>query len=390
MVELTNGKSRETALTAPAVNGRSLANQGQFPAGEHLAVETELGEVYAAGQSFGVPRHSPGAGMRHCIQGPGHLPTARIEDPQNRLSIAWQCVVHLRAGIEGIGISSQGRCSGWGLVGARQAAVGVYDQHVIDQGLDQATPTGVLGDKPQAHLIGHGNVGQRQFEACLHPGRFGLGDDLEAGPGSAAVVGNIDEEVVVEGGGVNVPTPVADFGPVRGGQVEDGRGQGGTAAVDVLIAVASAGGEGPSPIEEPDEWSAWAGVRLSLPLWAPRRGAVAVYKRQEADEEAARYRDTVRVALRNIRQAYARRLHAEAAWRDAKAEADRQRARFDSAQRQFDQGLIALPPFEQARLVWLQADERVKALHAGTLRRHVELVKACGGPNAMDRRTRAR
>ena len=33
----------------------------------------------------------------------------------------------------------------------------------------------------------------------------------------------------------------------------------------MLSIVGAAEGSGPSPVEEPEEWMAWAGVRLSLP-----------------------------------------------------------------------------------------------------------------------------
>ncbi|MDP6630651.1 MAG: TolC family protein [Kiritimatiellia bacterium] len=148
----------------------------------------------------------------------------------------------------------------------------------------------------------------------------------------------------------------------------------------VLTAIASVEGEGPSPTENPDEWMAWAGIRLSLPVLAPKAGAALRSRRAEEDVKAALYNETVRLGLLDIREAFVKRVHAEKRWQAAKQEAMQLRASLESAERQYEQGLESITVRENARLRWLHADERRLRLHALALQRHIALVRACGGP----------
>jgi len=146
-----------------------------------------------------------------------------------------------------------------------------------------------------------------------------------------------------------------------------------------LEAIATAEGDGPSPTEEPDEWVAWAGIRLSLPVLAPRIGAEQESRHAEEDVQSAHYNESVRLALLDIRERYVERIHAEQRWKAALEESTQLKASFESAERQFEQGLEPVTVPERARLRWLEADERRVRLHALTLRRHIALLRACGG-----------
>jgi outer membrane protein TolC len=150
-----------------------------------------------------------------------------------------------------------------------------------------------------------------------------------------------------------------------------------------LAAVALARGEGPSPAEEPEEWIAWAGVRLSLPVLAPAADAAAAVARDRSEGRAALYDEAVKAALAEIRDAYIHRLHTENRRVARQAEAARLRERLDSLGRQHEQGLIAVPEVERARQRWLRAEERSRALHAAVLQAHAALARACGGPAAL-------
>ncbi len=146
-----------------------------------------------------------------------------------------------------------------------------------------------------------------------------------------------------------------------------------------LEAVAMAEGDGPSPVDEPEEWVAWAGARLSLPLTAPGRSAAVELRRGETDVRTALYEETVRRALLDIREAFVKRVHSEKRWRASIDEAAQLKDALDSVNRRFDQGLVPVTTLETARLAWLRADELRRELHAAALQRHVAFVRACGG-----------
>ena len=145
-------------------------------------------------------------------------------------------------------------------------------------------------------------------------------------------------------------------------------------------AVVKAEGDGPSPVEEPEEWIAWAGVRLSLPVLAPETSATTEKRRGEEDVQAALYEETARLALLDIRRAFVARVHVEQQWLAAKQEAHQLKAKLDSVTRRFDQGLVSLATREAAHLSWLGAEERRIGLHTLSLQRHIALLQACGGP----------
>jgi len=147
-----------------------------------------------------------------------------------------------------------------------------------------------------------------------------------------------------------------------------------------LSAIATAEGDMPSPADEPEEWVAWAGLRLSLPVLAPKTGAAVESGRAEEDMHAALYRESVRLALFDIRARYVERVHGEKRWRAGREEAMQLKTSFESVQRQFEQGLEPVSVLERSRLRWLAAEERRLRLHALVLQRHIALLRACGGP----------
>ncbi|MDP6523907.1 MAG: TolC family protein [Kiritimatiellia bacterium] len=145
-------------------------------------------------------------------------------------------------------------------------------------------------------------------------------------------------------------------------------------------ALVKAEGDGPSPVEEPEEWIAWAGIRLSLPVLAPENSATTEKRRGEEDAQAALYKETARLALLDIRKAFVARAHVEQQWLAAKQEANQLKAKLDSVTRRFDQGLVPVATREAAHLTWLGAEELRISLHTLALQRHIALLKACGGP----------
>ena len=150
-----------------------------------------------------------------------------------------------------------------------------------------------------------------------------------------------------------------------------------------LQAVARAEGDGPSPVDKPEEWVAWAGARLSLPLLVPDGSAAVELRRGETDARAALYEEAVRLALLDIRETFVKRRHAEKRWQASIDEATQFKGALDSVSRRFDQGLVPVTTLETARRAWLQADERRRELHAAALQRHIAFVRACGGPAAL-------
>lgn len=146
-----------------------------------------------------------------------------------------------------------------------------------------------------------------------------------------------------------------------------------------VSAVARVEGEGPSPVEEPEVWTVWAGARLSLPVLAPGRRATARVQQRRAELQESLFEETTALAIRDLRLAYTRRVHSERIWRAAQVSADRLQERFRSVQRQFEEGRVPVPEVERARLVWLAAHEAALAGYAEVLRSHIDLTRACGG-----------
>lgn len=147
-----------------------------------------------------------------------------------------------------------------------------------------------------------------------------------------------------------------------------------------VAAVASAEGTGPSPIDEPEEWTAWAGVRVTLPVLAPGTTAEVAMERARTNRAEAELADAIRLALFEVRRAYVQRVHAEREWHSARARADELEASLTSVERRREQGLVSIAEVAQARLAWLAADEKARILHAEVLRFHLSLIRACGGP----------
>lgn len=139
-------------------------------------------------------------------------------------------------------------------------------------------------------------------------------------------------------------------------------------------------GDTPSPVEEPEDWIAWAGVRLSLPLLSPERGANTKVSEARLQQQKAVFEDTLNIALLDLRDSYTKRTYAEAQWHTAQERANRMRQRFESNDRKHKKGLISVLILEQARIAWLSAQEQERKKLATTLQQHIALVRAHGGP----------
>jgi len=148
----------------------------------------------------------------------------------------------------------------------------------------------------------------------------------------------------------------------------------------IVTAIASAEGEGPSPVEDPEGWTAWAGVRLSLPVLAPGRAASTRVARSRTLVSESLYNDAVSRAVLDLQESYARRVRAERSWRAAREAADLLKTRLGSTEQRLEKGLAARPEVERARTLWLAAEEQALALQARTLQEHLSLLRACGGP----------
>jgi outer membrane protein TolC len=147
-----------------------------------------------------------------------------------------------------------------------------------------------------------------------------------------------------------------------------------------VAAVAMAESEGPSPADDPEEWTAWAGARLTLPLLSPGRKAASEIGQRKSRLQEALFEDTTALAIRDLQRAYARRTHAERKWDSATVSAKNLKARFESAHRQHAQGRIPVADLEISRLAWLDAAEKEVTSYSELLRSHIDLVRACGGP----------
>ncbi len=147
-----------------------------------------------------------------------------------------------------------------------------------------------------------------------------------------------------------------------------------------VTAIASAEGQGPSPVEDPEGWTAWAGVRLSLPVLAPERAAATRVARSQTRVSESLYNDAISRAVLDLQESYARRVRAERSWQTAREAAELLKTQLTSAEQRLEKGLAALPDVERARLLWLSAEEQSLALRARTLQEHLSLLRACGGP----------
>lgn len=139
--------------------------------------------------------------------------------------------------------------------------------------------------------------------------------------------------------------------------------------------------ETPSPVEEPEEWLAWAGVRLSLPILSPDRGAATNLSEARLQQQNAILDDTMQLALLDLRETYAKRQHAESQWQAASQRLTRVQKQFESIQRKFQEGLISVLTREQARIQWYTAQEQERRQLTTTLQQHIALIRAHGGPD---------
>ncbi|HMP75500.1 MAG TPA: TolC family protein [Kiritimatiellia bacterium] len=145
-----------------------------------------------------------------------------------------------------------------------------------------------------------------------------------------------------------------------------------------LALVVSAAGEGASA-SSPDEWSAWAGPVVSLPLWQPRlranaAGAMAGVSAAEAEWTAVALR-----AVLEIDNAWAERRRAAEMIGHMAARRDALRAEEESLARRREAGLIEETDWREGRAAHAEAARAHAVWLANGLRQHAALIAALGG-----------
>jgi outer membrane protein TolC len=138
-------------------------------------------------------------------------------------------------------------------------------------------------------------------------------------------------------------------------------------------------GAGPSPIEDPEEWEAWAGIQLSLPLLSPGRRAASKAAKAEANRQGTLYDDTLRRALMAVRIAYTERVHAEERWEAGRRKADRLKSRLDAVERQYRHGLVDRAELARTQRAWLDAKIDALRLFTTAFQAHLSLIREQGG-----------
>ena len=159
------------------------------------------------------------------------------------------------------------------------------------------------------------------------------------------------------------------------------RGEAAQAARDRLPSLAlvvSAAGEGASA-SSMDEWSAWAGPVVSLPLWQPRRGANASGAAAEMSAAEAEWTAVALRAVLEIDTAWAERRHAAEMTGHMAARRDALRAEEESLARQREAGLIEETEWREARSAHAEAARAHAVWLANGLRQHAALIAALGG-----------
>jgi outer membrane protein TolC len=136
----------------------------------------------------------------------------------------------------------------------------------------------------------------------------------------------------------------------------------------------------PSPVEEPEEWIAWAGMRLSVPVLSPNQNANTQETAQRLTQQKALLDDTINTALLAVRDSYTKRKYAETQWIAARERTQRMHEQLNSHERIFQSGMQSVLQVEQARIEWLMFKEHTHRSFATTLQHHIALVHAQGGP----------
>ncbi len=159
------------------------------------------------------------------------------------------------------------------------------------------------------------------------------------------------------------------------------RGEARSAARDrlpSLALVASAAAEGDDP-SDPEEWSAWAGPVLTIPLWEPKRGSHAREAAAGAGVAGAAFESASLRAVREIAAARADRARSDAMIEHMKERELLLAAEEESAQRKRDAGLVQDAELRHARIARAAAARDASAWTHAALRAHLTLISALGG-----------
>ena len=145
-----------------------------------------------------------------------------------------------------------------------------------------------------------------------------------------------------------------------------------------LALVASAAAEGDDP-SDPEEWSAWAGPMLSIPLWEPKRGSHARGAAAEAMAAGAAFESASLRALQEIDSARSDRIRSEAMIDHMKERERLLAAEEEAAQRKRVAGLVQDSELRHTRIERAAAARDATAWTHAALRAHLTLIGALGG-----------
>lgn len=145
-----------------------------------------------------------------------------------------------------------------------------------------------------------------------------------------------------------------------------------------LALVASAAAEGDDP-SDPEEWSAWAGPMLTVPLWEPKRGSHARSAAAQAEAAAAAFESASLRAMQEIDAARSDRTRSEAMIGHMKEREHQLAAEEESAQRKREAGLVQDAELRHTRIDRAAAARDATAWTHAALRAHLTLIAALGG-----------
>ncbi len=145
-----------------------------------------------------------------------------------------------------------------------------------------------------------------------------------------------------------------------------------------LSLVVAAAGEG-EDTGDPEQWEAWAGPVLSIPLWEPRRGAEARSARAGVTAAEAEFLSVSRRAVKEIDAAWIARQHAAAMTAHMEDRYNALAAAATTAERKREAGLIQESDLRSVRMTAREAAIARDRWHAAGLTSHINLMGAMGG-----------
>ena len=145
-----------------------------------------------------------------------------------------------------------------------------------------------------------------------------------------------------------------------------------------LALVASAAGEGDNPAD-PEEWSAWVGSVLTVPLWEPKRTSRARGAAADASAAEAMFESASLRAIREIATARADRQRSEAMIEHMSERERLLAAEESSLERKRTAGIVQDADLRMARMTRAAAARDASMWIQVGLRNHIDLIGALGG-----------